>query len=475
MALVKFISCTAAAYAGAAKDEGTLYFLSDTRQIMKGSVPFGGGIYKAVESYPETGEVNTIYVNTADGSAKFWNGNGYTVLVKPSATVLSGSGDNLHLPTTKAVIDYVTQKVADLDVSAIVDRVTALEGKVDVEKVSTAISAGVTEAKGYTDTEVAKKANKVHTHVLADITDAGALAGKDKVAEADLETALAAKIDGKADKATTLAGYGISDAYTKAQADSAIAAAVADAGHLKREIVDSLPVVASADEHTIYMVAKAGGTGDQKYDEFMFINGAFEKVGDTEVDLTNYATKTEVSTAKSEAISTAAADATSKADAAKTAAITAAATDATTKANKAKEDAIAAAATDATDKADQAKADAIAAAAKDATTKADKALTDAKTYADGLGKNYATAAQGAKADTALQAADIAEGATNGSIAVKGTDVKVHGLGSAAYTAATAYDTAGTGKAEADKALTSAKAYTDTALTWGTLQSPKIVS
>lgn len=46
------------------------------------------------------------------------------------------------------------------------------------------------------------------------------------------------------------------------------------------------------------------------------------------------------------------------------------------------------------------------------------------------------------ADTALQPADIAEGSTNGTIAVDGTDVSVHGLGSAAYTNSTAYDAAG---------------------------------
>ena len=44
------------------------------------------------------------------------------------------------------------------------------------------------------------------------------------------------------------------------------------------------------------------------------------------------------------------------------------------------------------------------------------------------------------ADSAVQS--IAEGATNGTIAVDGTDVAVHGLGSAAYTAATAYDVSG---------------------------------
>lgn len=46
------------------------------------------------------------------------------------------------------------------------------------------------------------------------------------------------------------------------------------------------------------------------------------------------------------------------------------------------------------------------------------------------------------ADSALQAADIAEGATNGTISVDGTDVSVHGLGSAAYADTTAFDAAG---------------------------------
>lgn len=57
-----------------------------------------------------------------------------------------------------------------------------------------------------------------------------------------------------------------------------------------------------------------------------------------------------------------------------------------------------------------AKTEAISTAAGDATTKANKALADAKTYADGLATNYATAAQGAKADTAVQPADLGTGA-----------------------------------------------------------------
>lgn len=69
---------------------------------------------------------------------------------------------------------------------------------------------------------------------------------------------------------------------------------------------------------------------------------------------------------------------------------------------------------------------------------------------------YATAAQGALADTALQAADITTGSTAGTIAVEGTDVAVYGLGSAAYENAGAFATAAQGT-NADNAIT--------ALTW----------
>lgn len=199
---------------------------------------------------------------------------------------------------------------------------------------------------------------------------------------------------GKADKSTTLAGYGIDDAYTKGQTDSAIKSAIANSGHLKRTIVTQLPEASAADEHTIYMIKKSSPDGTNAYDEYMVVNESgtkkLEKVGDSKVDLTNYATKTEVQTAKSQAIST---------------------------------------------------------ASGDATTKSNNALASAKSYADGLAENYATAAQGAKADTALQKASITSGATNGSIAVGGTDVAVKGLGSAAYVATTAFDAAGVAEAK----------------------------
>lgn len=203
---------------------------------------------------------------------------------------------------------------------------------------------------------------------------------------------------GKADKSTTLAGYGIGDAYTKTQTDSAIATAVANADHLKREIVEELPDPGEADENTIYMVGTGEGSEDSTYEEYMLVNGAFEKIGSSAVDLTDYAKKSEVDTAKSEAIATAGTNADSK--------IAAKVGDIGSSTVK--------------QYVDQAETDAVA---------------SAKSYSDGLAKNYATAAQGTKADTALQKADITSGTANGTIAVDGTDVAVKGLGSAAYKAA----------------------------------------
>ena len=52
----------------------------------------------------------------------------------------------------------------------------------------------------------------------------GALASKSVVAESDLDDALATKIGNKADKAETLAGYNIGDAYTSEEVDAAIKA-----------------------------------------------------------------------------------------------------------------------------------------------------------------------------------------------------------------------------------------------------------
>lgn len=73
---------------------------------------------------------------------------------------------------------------------------------------------------------------------------------------------------------------------------------------------------------------------------------------------------------------------------------------------------------------------------------ADKNVTKAK-LADDIQTSLG------KADSALQASDIAEGGANGTISVKGTDVAVKGLGSAAYANTNDFEAAGSVKSAYD--------------------------
>ena len=387
MGLVNFVSTDRAGYTGVSpKNADTLYFVTDERRIYKGDVPFSGGIYTTVAEFPVTGEVNVLYVNTATGAVSYWNGTGYQVVVPATGKTISGAGDDDHLATTKAVVDYVATQVADLDVGAIEGRVDTLEAEMDAAQaaittiqgdgegsISKAETDAVATANEYTDTQVALKADVEHTHEMADVTG--------------LDTALA----GKADKAATLAGYGITDAYTKGDTDSKIAEAIASAPHLKRTIVEELPEVGSADANTIYMVPQGDGTVDDPgtaashYNEYMLINGAFELVGSSQVDLTGYATETFVTSAIG-----------------------------------------------ALDVADTAVANQYVSQVVE---------TD--------GKIAVTRAP-------LPVTSVTEGSANGTIAVNGADVNVHGLGSAAYTETSAYATAAQGST-ADQVLA--------ALTW----------
>ena len=91
----------------------------------------------------------------------------------------------------------------------------------------------------------------------------------------------------------------LSKVYTAEETDEKIAEVIANAEHLKREIVEELPLVAEADANVIYMVPSGLTADDNKYYEYILLNGRFEKVGSWEVDLSQYA-KTEEVVAKEE-------------------------------------------------------------------------------------------------------------------------------------------------------------------------------
>ena len=129
----------------------------------------------------------------------------------------------------------------------------------------------------------------------------GALGGLDKVAVENLADDLKNLINGKANAATTLAGYGI----TATEIASAISTAIAGTDHLSRVMVDStaeINVAADGAEKKIYMVKNTDGEAGNLYSEYMVIDGKLEKVGDWKVDLSSYAKTTEVTAAIANAL-----------------------------------------------------------------------------------------------------------------------------------------------------------------------------
>lgn len=91
--------------------------------------------------------------------------------------------------------------------------------------------------------------------------------------------------NGKANKATTLAGYGITDSMTAEQITNAINDAIGSVTGISFEVVESLP--STGESGKIYLVAHAHGAQDQ-YDEYIYYNNAWEKIGSTDIDLSNY-------------------------------------------------------------------------------------------------------------------------------------------------------------------------------------------
>lgn len=202
--------------------------------------------------------------------------------------------------------------------------------------------------------------------------------------------------------------------YVKKDAmNTAIAQAVAAAPHLKRVILakgSTLPAV--GEDNTIYMLPDLTESQNE-YTEYFWINGKFEKLGGSKTDLTNYPSRNDMDTAINAAKS-------------------AASTDAQNKANKALIDAKAY-----TDR-EKAKYLPLAGGTLSGKVKyaANQSISDDNDLAT---KAYVDAkAAGVKPTDMLTPSQITTGTANGTIAVKGTNVSVFGLKSAAYHEATEF-------------------------------------
>lgn len=107
----------------------------------------------------------------------------------------------------------------------------------------------------------------------------------------------------KADKATTLEGYGITDAMTATAIAEAIKTAIAETGHASFTKVDAVPTVAEAKDNVLYLVMNAD-TGF--YDIYAKVDtdgtAAVVRLDDVSVNLDDYSTTEQMNEAIATAI-----------------------------------------------------------------------------------------------------------------------------------------------------------------------------
>ena len=162
-----------------------------------------------------------------------------------------------------------------------------------IEGVDAAVGALTTTVQGITNI-IGDKETAAEGTVYGDLkaaTEAAAAADEKAQAAQDALADYLPLAGGTLTGALTLSDG--SKAASETVVDTKIANAIGSAGHLKREIVEALPAVEDADPDVIYMIKSGLSLSGDKYQEYMLINGAFEMIGDTSVDLNPYAKKVE--------------------------------------------------------------------------------------------------------------------------------------------------------------------------------------
>lgn len=102
------------------------------------------------------------------------------------------------------------------------------------------------------------------------------------------------KIDAAAvtiDSTITSSSTNANTAGSKAVYDF-VTAALADVATFHAEIVEALP--ASGKANILYLVAKSSSVSGNGYDEYLYINGAWELIGSTDIDLSGYVKASEM-------------------------------------------------------------------------------------------------------------------------------------------------------------------------------------
>ena len=254
---------------------------------------------------------------------KYLNENGLLYLVQKIKTWLGGKVDKVDgkglsqndlTNELKAKYDTAVSKVDDLTETGGAPNVIEIvkvngtpltpDGNKAVDVVVPTKTSDLTN-----DDNVVKDANYVHTDNNFTTGEKNKLAGLENYDDTEIRNQIAQagkidtiKVNGTAqtvtDKTVELtiptnnnqlangAGY-----KTEAEVNSLIANAIGDIQGIKYSIVTELP--GTGETGVIYLINN-NGSNPNVYDEYIWVNNAFEKIGTTAVDLSNYYTKSEI-------------------------------------------------------------------------------------------------------------------------------------------------------------------------------------
>lgn len=251
----------------------------------------------AAEYTLETGATDGSLVLKKDGTAV-----GDAAVVKGWAELLAKA--------EKGITDAATAQAAAEAAQATAN---AALPEADFEDFKTTNADAIAEAKKAGTDAMAEAQKKIGSVALAGGTNNGtlkltvdgtatdniAVTGLGSAAYTDADAYATAAQGEKADAAMPKAGGAFTGAVTvlaptadmnpanKKYVDDAIKGVT----QFDYQVVDTLPT--TGQKGTIYLVAHSHGTQDG-YDEYIWVNDAWEKIGSTDIDLTDYAKKSDV-------------------------------------------------------------------------------------------------------------------------------------------------------------------------------------
>lgn len=208
-------------------------------------------------------------------------------------TVAEDKSVDITVPTVDVDKNYVDTELAK---KANVSDIPSLDGYVTDEELN---------VKGYLTShqDISGKVDKVKGKSLIADTEIERLKSVKNYDDTEIKTELAKKAN-STDIPTKVSGLQNDSKYqtdtdvtttlTPYATKTYVGEQISNADHLKREIVTEIPKPEAADKNTIYMLKIESVTGNDKYREYLLIDGTVQCVGDTSVDLTDYAKTTDV-------------------------------------------------------------------------------------------------------------------------------------------------------------------------------------